>query len=52
MVVVVGGVDFPTTLLDVWLLDVTNKQWNQVSFVIKFSVFSSLFGMIIVWACI
>ena len=43
MVVVVGGLgDGLTGLSDVWLLDVTNRQWKQVSFVIKFSVVSSL----------
>ena len=50
MVVVVGGLEGHgglggrTPLSDVWLLDVTNKQWKQVSIVIKFSVVSSPCG--------
>ena len=33
VVVVVGGLgDGRTTLSDVWLLDVTNKQWKEVCF--------------------
>ena len=33
MVVVVGGAgDGLTTLSDVWLLDVTNRQWKQVCY--------------------